>query len=143
MPANELFSPAEIGAVAGFPVKSVYKVIEQRSPNGLVIRRNGQALRGTGGRGGNQTLTNFINSGSPRLLQPTARATTILVAPVLQPQVPLSAVHMPCLGVGGGGTVARANGGWTYGVPAPEAGTGLPLIILRWYRLYCYQEEKA
>ena len=97
MPANELFSPAEIGAVAGFPVKSVYKVIEQRSPNGLVIRRNGQALRGTGGRGGNQTLTNFINSGSPRLLQPTARATTILVALVLQPQVPLSAVHMPCL----------------------------------------------
>ena len=40
MPANELFSPAVIGAVAGVPMKSVYKVIEQRLPGGLVVRRN-------------------------------------------------------------------------------------------------------
>ena len=44
MPANKLFSPAEIGVVAGVPVKSVYKVIEQRLPGGLVVRRNGQPL---------------------------------------------------------------------------------------------------
>src|SRR5712692_11147987 len=44
MPGNELFSPAEIGAVAGVSVKSVYKVIEQRLPGGLVVRRNRQRL---------------------------------------------------------------------------------------------------
>ena len=44
MSGNELFSPAEIGAVAGVPVKSVYKVIEQRLPGGLVVRRNRQPL---------------------------------------------------------------------------------------------------
>jgi len=44
MPGNELFAPAEIGAVAGVPVKSVYKVIEQRLPAGLVVRRNRQRL---------------------------------------------------------------------------------------------------
>lgn len=42
--ARELFSAAEIGAVAGVPVKSVYKVIEQRLPGGLVVRQNGQLL---------------------------------------------------------------------------------------------------
>ena len=41
---NELFSPAEIGAVAGVPVKEVYKVIEQRLPGGLVVRRNRQRM---------------------------------------------------------------------------------------------------
>jgi uncharacterized protein (DUF433 family) len=44
MPPVELFSPAEIGAVAGVPVKSVYKVIEQRLPGGLVVRRHRQRL---------------------------------------------------------------------------------------------------
>lgn len=44
MPADELFSPAEIGAVAGVSVKSVYKVIAQRLPGGLVVRRNRQPL---------------------------------------------------------------------------------------------------
>ena len=44
MPDIELFSPAEVGAVAGVPVKSVYKVIEQRLPGGLVVRRNRQRL---------------------------------------------------------------------------------------------------
>jgi uncharacterized protein (DUF433 family) len=44
MPGIELFSPAEVGAVAGVPVKSVYKVIEQRLPGGLVVRRNRQRL---------------------------------------------------------------------------------------------------
>jgi uncharacterized protein (DUF433 family) len=44
MPANELFSAAEIGAVAGVPIKSVYKVIEQRLPGGLVVRRKHQRL---------------------------------------------------------------------------------------------------
>jgi len=44
MPGIELFSPAEIGAVAGVPVKSVYKVIEQRLPGGLVVRRQRQRL---------------------------------------------------------------------------------------------------
>src|SRR5437899_4495810 len=41
---NELFSPAEIGAVAGVPLRAVYKVIEQRLPAGFVIRRNRQPL---------------------------------------------------------------------------------------------------
>ena len=40
----ELFSPAEIGAVAGVPVKAVYKVIEERLPRGLMVRRNRQPL---------------------------------------------------------------------------------------------------
>jgi uncharacterized protein (DUF433 family) len=40
----ELFSPAQIGAVAGVPVKAVYKTMEQRLPPGFVIRRNGQPL---------------------------------------------------------------------------------------------------
>jgi uncharacterized protein (DUF433 family) len=44
MPGNELFSPAEIGAVAGVPVKSVYKVIEQRLPGGFVVRRKRRRL---------------------------------------------------------------------------------------------------
>jgi hypothetical protein len=44
MSSNELFSPAEIGAVAGIPVRAVYKVIEQRLPVGFVIRRNRQPL---------------------------------------------------------------------------------------------------
>jgi uncharacterized protein (DUF433 family) len=44
MSIHELFSPAEIGAVAGIPVKAVYKVIEQRLPAGLVVRRNRQPL---------------------------------------------------------------------------------------------------
>ena len=38
MSIHELFSPAEIGAVAGIPVKAVYKVIEQRLPAGLFER---------------------------------------------------------------------------------------------------------
>jgi len=41
---NELFSPAEIGAVAGVPLRAVYKVIEQRLPADFVIRRNRQPL---------------------------------------------------------------------------------------------------
>jgi uncharacterized protein (DUF433 family) len=40
----QLYSPTVIGAVAGIPVKSIYKVIEQRLPAGLVVRRNRQAL---------------------------------------------------------------------------------------------------
>ena len=44
MSRHELFSPAEIGAVAGVPVKTVYKVIEQRLPGGLVVRQNHQRL---------------------------------------------------------------------------------------------------
>ena len=44
MSAKELFSPAEIGAVAGIPLKAVYKMIEQRLPPGLVVRRNRQPL---------------------------------------------------------------------------------------------------
>jgi uncharacterized protein (DUF433 family) len=44
VPSIELFSPAEIGAVAGVPLKSVYKVIEQRLPSGLVVRRHRQRL---------------------------------------------------------------------------------------------------
>ena len=39
---QQLFSPAEIGAVAGVPLKAVYKVIEQRLTGRLVVRRNGQ-----------------------------------------------------------------------------------------------------
>jgi uncharacterized protein (DUF433 family) len=41
---TELFSPAEIGAVAGVPVKAVYKAIKERLPPGLMIRRNRQPL---------------------------------------------------------------------------------------------------
>jgi len=44
MSGDQLFSPAEIGAVAGVSVKAVYKVIEQRLPGGLVVRRNRQRL---------------------------------------------------------------------------------------------------
>jgi uncharacterized protein (DUF433 family) len=44
MAVTELFSPAEIGAVARVPVKAVYKVIEQRLPAGFVVRRNRQPL---------------------------------------------------------------------------------------------------
>jgi uncharacterized protein (DUF433 family) len=44
MSASELFSPAEIGAVAGISLKAVYKAIEQRLPAGLVVRRNRQPL---------------------------------------------------------------------------------------------------
>jgi uncharacterized protein (DUF433 family) len=40
----ELFPPAVIGAIAGVPVKSVYKLIEQRLPGGLVVRRNRRRL---------------------------------------------------------------------------------------------------
>ncbi len=49
MPANELFSPTEIGAVAGVSVKSVYKMIEQRLPGGLVVRRGRRPLLTRGG----------------------------------------------------------------------------------------------
>jgi uncharacterized protein (DUF433 family) len=42
--SNELFSPAEIGAIAGVPLKAIYKVVEQRLPAGFVIRRNRQPL---------------------------------------------------------------------------------------------------
>ena len=44
MAAMELFSPAQIGAVAGVPVKAIYKTIGQRLPAGFVVRRNGQPL---------------------------------------------------------------------------------------------------
>jgi uncharacterized protein (DUF433 family) len=44
MSDTELFSPAEIEAVAGVPVKAVYKAIEQRLPRGFVVRRNRQPL---------------------------------------------------------------------------------------------------
>jgi len=44
MPSSELFSPAEVGAVARIPLKAVYKVIEQRLPAGFVIRRRRQSL---------------------------------------------------------------------------------------------------
>lgn len=44
MPRSELFSPAEVGALARIPVKAVYKVIEQRLPAGFVIRRHRQSL---------------------------------------------------------------------------------------------------
>jgi uncharacterized protein (DUF433 family) len=40
MPGHELFSPVEIGAAAGVPLRAVYKLIEQRLPGGLVVRRN-------------------------------------------------------------------------------------------------------
>lgn len=40
----ELFSPTEIGAAAGIPVKAVYKVIDQRLPKGLVVRRKRRRL---------------------------------------------------------------------------------------------------
>jgi uncharacterized protein (DUF433 family) len=44
MSQTELFSPAEIGAVTGVPVKAVYKLIEQRLPAGFVIRRKQRPL---------------------------------------------------------------------------------------------------
>ncbi len=44
MSTVDLFSPAEIGVIAGVPVKAIYKVMEQRLPAGFVIRRNGQRL---------------------------------------------------------------------------------------------------
>jgi uncharacterized protein (DUF433 family) len=44
MSGNQLFSSAEIGAVAGVPLKAVYKVIEERLPAAFVIRRNRQRL---------------------------------------------------------------------------------------------------
>ena len=44
MAAMELFSPAQIGAVAGVPVKAIYKTIGQRLPAGFVVRRKGQPL---------------------------------------------------------------------------------------------------
>jgi uncharacterized protein (DUF433 family) len=44
MAAAELFSPTEVGAAAGIPVKAVYKVIDQRLPRGLVVRRKHQRL---------------------------------------------------------------------------------------------------
>jgi uncharacterized protein (DUF433 family) len=44
MSGVELFSPAQVGAVAGVPIKAVYKTIEQRLPAGFVVRRNGQPL---------------------------------------------------------------------------------------------------
>lgn len=49
MSGNQLFSPAEIGAVAGVPLKAVYKVIEQRLPGRLVVRRNHERLLTRGG----------------------------------------------------------------------------------------------
>jgi uncharacterized protein (DUF433 family) len=42
--ADELLSPAEVEAVAGVPLRAVYKAIERRLPAGLVIRRNRQPL---------------------------------------------------------------------------------------------------
>jgi uncharacterized protein (DUF433 family) len=44
MVAMELFSPTEIGAVAGVPMRSIYKAIEHRLPAGFVVRRNRQRL---------------------------------------------------------------------------------------------------
>jgi uncharacterized protein (DUF433 family) len=44
MSGHELFSPAEIGAVAGISVKTVYRVIEERLPAGLIVRQNRQPL---------------------------------------------------------------------------------------------------
>jgi uncharacterized protein (DUF433 family) len=44
MSSVELFSPAQVGAVAGVPLKAIYKTIEQRLPPGFVVRRNGQPL---------------------------------------------------------------------------------------------------
>ena len=44
MSRSELFSPAEVGALARIPVKAVYKVMEQRLPAGFVIRRHRQYL---------------------------------------------------------------------------------------------------
>jgi len=41
---NKLLSPAEVQAVAGVPLKAVYKAIEQRLPRGSVVRRNRQPL---------------------------------------------------------------------------------------------------
>jgi uncharacterized protein (DUF433 family) len=44
MPSNALFSAAEVGVVAGIPIKTVYKVMEQRLPPEFVIRRKRQRL---------------------------------------------------------------------------------------------------
>lgn len=44
IPGDQLFSPSEVGAVVGVPIKAIYKVIEQRLPSGLVVRRNRQRL---------------------------------------------------------------------------------------------------
>jgi len=44
MSMNKLLSPAEVQAVAGVPLKAVYKAIEQRLPRGSVVRRNRQPL---------------------------------------------------------------------------------------------------
>src|SRR5438874_2127689 len=44
MLADDLFSPSEIRAVAGVPVKSIYKAIAQRLPGALVVRRKRQPL---------------------------------------------------------------------------------------------------
>jgi uncharacterized protein (DUF433 family) len=44
MSAKELFSPTEVLAVTGVPLKAVYKAIEQRLPAGFVVRRNRQPL---------------------------------------------------------------------------------------------------
>jgi uncharacterized protein (DUF433 family) len=38
----ELFSPAEVGVAAGVPLKSMYKIIEERLPRDLVVRRKKQ-----------------------------------------------------------------------------------------------------
>ena len=42
MSAIDLYSPAEVGAVAGVSTKFVYKAIEQRIPGSLVVRRKHQ-----------------------------------------------------------------------------------------------------
>lgn len=39
MDAAETFSPVEVGAVTGAPVKAVYKVAEDRLPPGMLVRR--------------------------------------------------------------------------------------------------------
>ena len=44
MPEVEVFSAAEIGAVAGVPVKSVYKVIKERLPGSLVVFKRRKRL---------------------------------------------------------------------------------------------------
>ena len=44
MRAEKLLSPAEVGAIAGIPLRSVYKAIQQRLPAGFVVRRNRQTM---------------------------------------------------------------------------------------------------
>ena len=44
MNAAETFSPAELAAVTGAPVKAVYKTVEERLPPGMLIRRGRQRL---------------------------------------------------------------------------------------------------